>query len=87
MQIHLPITTFQVHGGKPFGFSQHIQSVANPRQWQTVFLCNIIQFPVVHAEAQIPILPEMGDDQALCLFNNPTSLHVLEHLAHIHLFC
>jgi hypothetical protein len=58
MQSHLPMTTFQVLSGKPFGFSQHIQSVINPGKWETVFFFDIIQFPVVHTEAQIPVLPD-----------------------------
>jgi hypothetical protein len=61
MQIHLPVTALQVQSEEQFGSCQHIQSVINPGLWETVFLCDVIQFPLVHAEAQIPVLLDEND--------------------------
>jgi hypothetical protein len=47
--------------------------------------------PVVLAEAQVPVLLQGeiygGLPGAACLLENPTSLHALEHLTYIRLFC
>jgi hypothetical protein len=66
MQIHLPVTALQVQSGEQFGSCQHVQSVVNPEQWETVFLCDVVQFPLVHAEMQIPVLLLDENDRA-CL--------------------
>jgi hypothetical protein len=87
MQIYLPITAFQVQSGEPFGMSHRVQHIVSPGQWETVFPCDIIQLPVVYAEAQAPLLPDQndGEDQGQPDSDKPTSLHDLEHLAHIRL--
>lgn len=62
MQIHPSITTLWVQSGEPIGSSQTVQSVINLGQWETVFLSDIVQFPVVYVEAQVPsLLPDDYD--------------------------
>jgi hypothetical protein len=62
MQISLSIITLLVKSGEPFDSSQSVQSVVNPGQWETVLPCDIVKFPVVYAEAQVPILlPDEND--------------------------
>jgi hypothetical protein len=56
LQIHLPITALQVQSGELFGSSQRVQSVINPGQWETIFLHDMVPFPVMYTEAQDPIL-------------------------------
>jgi hypothetical protein len=61
MQIHLPIAALQVQSGEPFGSIQRVQSVVSPGQWEAVFLPDIVQFPIAHAEAQVLVLPDEID--------------------------
>jgi hypothetical protein len=58
-----PLTNnaLQVQRGEPFGSSQLVQIVISQGQCGTVFLCDIIQFPVVYAEAQVPVLSDEND--------------------------
>jgi hypothetical protein len=41
---------------EPFVSGQRVRSVINPGEWDTALPCDIIQFPTVHTEAQVPIL-------------------------------
>jgi hypothetical protein len=53
--IYFTLTALQIESGEPFRSSHRVQRV-NPGQWKPVFLCDIVQFSVVQAEAEIPIL-------------------------------
>jgi hypothetical protein len=52
----MQITALQAESGEPFCSSQRAQRFVNPEQWETVFLCDVVQFPVVHEEAELLIL-------------------------------
>jgi hypothetical protein len=90
MQIYLTVTAVQVQSGEPFGSSQHIQTVINPGQWETVFAYDTIKFPVVHAEVQVTILPDENDGmmtRGSLTFRSPHIIACSHYLAHVHLFC
>jgi hypothetical protein len=56
LYIYLPIPALQIESEKSIGSSQCVQRVVNPGQWIAVFLCDLIPFSVVYAEAGFPIL-------------------------------
>jgi hypothetical protein len=62
------VTTNNYDSRESFGSSKRARVVLNPVQWETVFPCDTIQFPVFHVETQVPVLlPDEngGDDQGL----------------------
>jgi hypothetical protein len=78
---HLPITALQVQSSESFVPRQLVQSVVNLGHWDTVFLCDIVQFWQSTCRSAGPRFPNKNDGndqrfsdfsitQRLCMFSS-----------------